>query len=90
MLRVHCRLGIRQAAIGAPPAEADGAAELAVSAGRMLSGGQPHHSAVTQSGRCAAAGRTKSYRHMSTGMSLFSSTCRVTPPRINCRSREWL
>lgn len=29
-------------------------------------------------------------RHMRTGMSAFSSTWRVTPPRISCRSREWL
>ena len=29
-------------------------------------------------------------RHISTGMSLFSRTCRVTPPRMSWRSREWL
>ena len=30
------------------------------------------------------------YRHIRTGMSLFSRMWRVTPPRISCRSREWL
>lgn len=29
-------------------------------------------------------------RHISTGRSAFSSTCRVTPPRMSWRRREWL